>query len=160
MLSRIVTIYIAVLYKALAYHQGIKPKRRKKNLNGTLKALISDALEKPCPSCGEIMSRHRGDNNYSSIKNNPHSPTADHVIPRCLGGVDNVINFWICCNICDKSRGYLYSDRKNNLEDREVISLVLWLILHAHDSTRKLAKTLFPEHQDYFEFKRNQLVNN
>ena len=76
-----------------------------------------------------------------------------------LDGDDNISNIWVCCNVCDKARGYTYNDRKASLSDAEVKEFVIWSVLQADQARQSLAAELYPEHHVYFEKKRKQILD-
>lgn len=67
--------------------------------NGRLRRYIGEK----CPYCPTIMNRERG---YHS----PQSPSRDHRVPTCRGGMNVESNIIICCRRCNEEKGPLDED--------------------------------------------------
>lgn len=51
-----------------------------------------------CRLCGELV-------NFRDYCNNIDGPTLDHIIPRSLGGSDEIENLRLACRMCNSKRG-------------------------------------------------------
>lgn len=53
-----------------------------------------------CPCCGSKLNYGLGKNNTG--KQDYETPSTDHIIPKSQGGKDNIDNFWVICERCNR----------------------------------------------------------
>jgi 5-methylcytosine-specific restriction endonuclease McrA len=52
-----------------------------------------------CACCGSPLDYGLGKNNTDKLDIN--TPSTDHIVPRSMGGTNNIDNLWIVCNRCN-----------------------------------------------------------
>lgn len=52
-----------------------------------------------CACCGSPLDYGLGKNNIE--KSDENTPSTDHIVPRSLGGTNDIDNLWIICNRCN-----------------------------------------------------------
>ena len=52
-----------------------------------------------CSCCGSTLDYGLGRNNKN--KKDVHTPSTDHIVPRSMGGTDDIANLWIICSRCN-----------------------------------------------------------
>ena len=52
-----------------------------------------------CACCGSPLNYGLGKNNVDKL--DIHTPSTDHIVPRSMGGTNDISNLWIICNRCN-----------------------------------------------------------
>ncbi len=52
-----------------------------------------------CACCGSKLNYGLGKNNVNKL--DIHTPSTDHIVPRSMGGTNDLSNLWIICNRCN-----------------------------------------------------------
>lgn len=52
-----------------------------------------------CACCGSELDYGLGKNNINKL--DKHTPSTDHIVPRSIGGTNEIANLWIICNRCN-----------------------------------------------------------
>lgn len=55
--------------------------------------------DQTCSCCGSPLDYGLGKNNIN--KEDVHTPSTDHIVPRSMGGTNDISNLWIICNRCN-----------------------------------------------------------
>lgn len=55
--------------------------------------------EENCPCCGSALDYGLGKNNVD--KADIHTPSTDHLVPRSMGGTNDIVNLWVICSRCN-----------------------------------------------------------
>ena len=81
------------LPKEILSEKELKEINRRKNINSSTRYSILERAGFKCQCCG-----------VKPLKNNNITLHVDHIIPRSLGGSDNIDNLQILCNKCNLSK--------------------------------------------------------
>lgn len=95
------TYFTRDLYRVVCETQDLRPVWAWKNSQKW-----SVDYEQFLPKCGDTCACCGSELDYGLGKNNTnkadvHTPSTDHIIPRSMGGTNDLGNLWIICNRCN-----------------------------------------------------------
>lgn len=95
------TYLTRTLYRVVCETTDLRPVWAHKNAQKwgvDVKAFL-ELCQETCSCCGSTLDYGLGKNNVN--KEDIHTPSTDHKVPRSAGGSNDLNNLWIICNRCN-----------------------------------------------------------
>ena len=136
------TYHTRELYRIVCETGDLRPVWAHKNSakwGATYESFLPLCGEK-CACCGSRLDYGIGKNNVD--KSNENTPSTDHIVPRSLGGTDDLDNLWIICMRCNLLKN---DSTPDDIHRYERIVRVHKAILEAQEKGEKVTNRMLTE---------------